>query len=279
MPYRELSDALMREMAEELLTVPGIEAVALGGSRARGTHTASSDYDVGVYYAEADLDTVRLQALAAKYADEPVPVAAPGEWGAWVDGGAWLRVAGTPVDWILRNVDRVDQQCTRAREGLFAFHSQPGHPLGFLDVSYAGEVATGRPLADPHQRLSTWKAQLDPYPSELREALVQNTWQVSFDLDGAHKGADRCDTTHVSLCCAHAVLICAHGLHADARSWVTNEKGLVPGVDRLQIMTGTFHKDVATVLGNLGSTASELHRAVDRLHEVLRPALTHLGTR
>lgn len=253
----------------------GAGGVHRDGCRDERTRPGSTGGNRG---SRPNLDTAHLQTLAAKYADEPVPVAAPGEWGAWVDGGAWLRVTGTPVDWILRNVDHVDKQCTRARGGLFAFHTQPGHPLGFLDVSYAGEVATGRPLADPHHRLDTWKSRLDPYPGLLREALIQNTWQVTFDLDGAHKGADKCDTTHVGLCCAHATLICAHGLHAYARNWVTTEKGLVPSVDQLQITTGTFHADVATVLGTLGSTASELHRAVDRLHEVLQPALTHLGT-
>lgn len=33
-----------------LVALPGVLAVALGGSRARGTHRPDSDWDLGVYY-------------------------------------------------------------------------------------------------------------------------------------------------------------------------------------------------------------------------------------
>ena len=29
-----------------------------------------------------------------------------GEWGPWVDGGCWLSIAGTAVDWQYRDLDR-----------------------------------------------------------------------------------------------------------------------------------------------------------------------------
>src|SRR4030095_14436923 len=43
-------EALLRRLVGALAPVPGIEAIALGGSRSRGTATAASDYDIGLYY-------------------------------------------------------------------------------------------------------------------------------------------------------------------------------------------------------------------------------------
>ena len=34
----------------ELANLPGVEAVALGGSRAQGTHRPDSDWDFSIYY-------------------------------------------------------------------------------------------------------------------------------------------------------------------------------------------------------------------------------------
>src|SRR6266850_4857797 len=52
--FRAMTDAndeaLLRRLVVALAPVPGIEAIALGGSRARGTATAHSDYDIGLYY-------------------------------------------------------------------------------------------------------------------------------------------------------------------------------------------------------------------------------------
>lgn len=54
-------DPFLQRLVSAFASVPGVEAIVLGGSRARGTAHGSSDYDIGLYYREAaPLDTDRL---------------------------------------------------------------------------------------------------------------------------------------------------------------------------------------------------------------------------
>lgn len=267
-----LEDDLLRELADDLAEVAGVRAVALGGSRARGTHRPDSDVDIGVYY-EPGLDRGALEELAARWADAPVPVTSPGGWGPWVDGGAWLTIRGVAVDWIFRDLGRVAEQCERARTGRFGFHTQPGHPLGFLDVSYAGEVATCIPLWDDDGVLAELSDRVSPYPEALRVALLENLWQVDFLLDAAEKGAKTGDVAYVTLCLSTAAMLTAHGWHALAGRWVTNEKALVPGVALLPVDSRGFSDTVALILGSAGSAADQLHRSIAAMRQVPRPTL------
>ncbi|XVX19168.1 nucleotidyltransferase domain-containing protein [Actinomycetota bacterium] len=168
--------------------------------------------------------------------------------GTWVNGGGWLTANDTAVDWILRDLDRVQEQCRRAVAGEYAFHAQPGHPLGFLDVSYAGEVATSVPLADPHGIIAGLRSILHPYPVALRAAMMANLWQAGFLIDAAHKGLPKNDAAYVMLCCSTALMVCAHAWHAAAGSWPTNEKGLVVDVAGLDIDTHNFAQTANAVL-------------------------------
>lgn len=265
-----LSDDRLRQMARELCSVSGVRAVALGGSRARGTHRPDSDVDLGLYF-DGDVDRAALEDLAARWTGGPVSVASSGAWGPWVDSGAWLMVDGTAVDWILRDLGRVSEQCERARRGEFSFHPQPGHPLGFLDVSYAGEVATCVPLCDDAGLLAWLSARVTPYPEPLRAAMLSSLWQVDLLLDGAEKGAKGADTAYVALCIATTAMLIAHAWHALAGQWVTNEKALVPGVSRLPVHTHGFSESMASVLGTLGSTKEQLHRSIAAVREAPRP--------
>lgn len=243
--------------------------MALGGSRARGTHHDDSDIDLGLYYDPAALEVPGLQAATAEFStaefstDGTVQIAAPGGWGPWVDGGGWLTVQGTAVDWILRDVGRVREQCDRARRGEFAFHSQPGHPLGFLDVAYAGEVAECIPLADPHGVLKVLKALVEPYPERLRVAMLENLWLADFHAKAAAKGIPRQDITYVLLCCTSALMMCGHAWHAAAGRWPTNEKGLLPGVAALDIDSHDFTARAADALTIPTRTRRHLQGAVD----------------
>ncbi len=38
----------LARLADRLIEVPGVQAVTLGGSRARGDHAPESDYDMGL---------------------------------------------------------------------------------------------------------------------------------------------------------------------------------------------------------------------------------------
>ncbi|SFX71300.1 protein of unknown function [Streptomyces atratus] len=211
-------------MASRLTALPGIRAVALGGSRARGTHRPDSDWDLGVYY-RGTVDVAALTALASEVQGSPAEVAGPGGWGPWVDGGAWLRVDGVPVDWILRDLDRVEAVWADCREGRFEVGVQPGHPLGFWSPAYPGEVALGRVLSDPHGELTALRNETRTYPEPLRTALVEAAWEAEFSVAAARKSAPGGDTLHVSLCLSRAFGILAQSLHAHHRTWCLNEKG------------------------------------------------------
>lgn len=230
-----LTDDRIRAIAEAVATAPGVRAVVLGGSRARGTHQPGSDVDLGLYYDAARLDVPALAAIASELTGAEVEVAGPGGWGPWVDGGAWLRVDGAAVDLILRDVRRVAAQRDRAIAGRFAFHQQMGHPLGFLDVAYAAEAATCVPLVDPELLLPELRRGLDPYPAALRAALIENLWSAQFLAEGAAKGAAKGDVAFVQMTCSAALMLAAHAWHAAAGSWVTTEKGLVPSVAGLEL--------------------------------------------
>ncbi|MEV0091110.1 nucleotidyltransferase domain-containing protein [Streptomyces sp. NPDC050738] len=248
-------------MAERLTALPSIRAVALGGSRARGTERPDSDWDLGLYYRGAP-DVSALSALAAEFADEPVEVAGPGGWGPWVDGGAWLRVDGVAVDWILRDLDRVERVWSQCREGRYEVGIQPGHPLGFWSPAYPGEVALGRVLADPKGELTALKAETAVYPEPLRTSLCEASWEAEFSVAAARKSAGSGDALHVSLCLSRAIGILTQSLHADHRTWCLNEKGALAAAARLPRTPPDFMARATAALTGAGPEAVDVADAL-----------------
>ncbi|MEW1688524.1 nucleotidyltransferase domain-containing protein [Streptomyces sp. NPDC091265] len=243
-------------MAEQLTAVPGIRAVALGGSRARGTHRPDSDWDLGLYY-RGTPDLAALTALACEAQGSPVEVAGPGGWGPWVDGGAWLRVDGTPVDWILRDLDRVGAVWSDCRQGRFEVGIQPGHPLGFWSPVYPGEVALGHVIADPSGELTALQRETLDYPEPLRRALVDAAWEADFSVVSAAKSAPAGDRLHLSLCLSRAFGILAQSLHAHHRTWCLNEKGALAAAAALPDTPADFTERVGDALRGLDVAAVE----------------------
>ncbi len=65
-------DQLLQRITAILSDVPGVTAVVLGGSRARGTDTETSDYDIGLYFRrECPLDTDALLLAVRGLVDNP----------------------------------------------------------------------------------------------------------------------------------------------------------------------------------------------------------------
>ncbi|AWN22643.1 nucleotidyltransferase [Deinococcus irradiatisoli] len=215
-------------LTARLMALPGIVAVVLGGSRARGTATPESDLDLGLYYrADPGFDLERLRQLCRELDDggEAQPTA-PGGWGPWVDGGAWLTVGGVRVDFIYRELGRVERSVRDALAGHVELHAQPGHPHGIHSHHYAAELALCQVLADPEGQVAALKARLSGYPDALKAALERHYgWQPGFWLDAAAKGLQRGDLHYAQGCTYQAVMAAVQVLCARGGVWLTNEKG------------------------------------------------------
>src|ERR1700759_2003555 len=105
-----LSDPILQRIVPALTEVPGVAAIALGGSRARGTAIETSDYDIGLYYSsEQPFHTIRRLQGVRGLPDTPeaAQVTPIGGWGPWIVGGGWLTVSGRKVDLLYRNIEAV----------------------------------------------------------------------------------------------------------------------------------------------------------------------------
>ncbi len=245
------------KLAARVAAVPGVVGVTLGGSRARGTGTPESDVDLGLYD-QGRLDLDALGALARAVGGPQARVTARGEWGPWVDGGAWLHVAGHPVDWLYRDLRRVRQGWDDARAGRFTVHAQVGHPLGVPSFWYPAELALSVVLQDPTGALTRLREQTLDYPEALRATVVrQALWEGEFLCTIAQKAVARQDSAYLAACLARAVGMWCHALHARAGRWLVNEKGAVDGAARCGAPEG-FAEGCRRVTGRIGTTAEEL---------------------
>lgn len=257
-----LTDAGLRDLATRLTGVGGVVAVLLGGSRARGTHTPDSDTDLGVYY-RPPLDVAALGELARQVAGPTAAVTRPGEWGPWVDGGGWLTIDGSAVDWIYRDVDRVRAASAAAAQGRYAFHAQAGHPLGVPDFAYPGEVALGVVLADPTGELTALRREVSDYPAALSEALVEGLWEADFLVGLARKTVTTGDVGYVAGCLFRLVGVCVHALHGAAGRWLVNEKGAVASAAALPGAPAGFRPRVDAIFAGLNADPAAIGSTLD----------------
>jgi predicted nucleotidyltransferase len=142
---------LIRSLGKRLERIPGVKAVALGGSYARGRAQATSDIDLGIFYSETapfSIQSIRELAEAVNDTSGPV-VAGFYEWGPWVNGGAWLTVGGQRVDFIYRSLEHVERVIAEAEAGRYEVHYLQQPPFGFFSGTYLGEVAIARPYSIP----------------------------------------------------------------------------------------------------------------------------------
>jgi predicted nucleotidyltransferase len=271
--------ALIRRLVGTLAGVPDVRAIALGGSRARGTATAESDYDIGLYYDPArPIDVAALGRVAAALDDrgaeaEVTPV---GGWGPWIDSGGWLVIGGVHVDLLYRDLARVAAAIDEAHAGKVTRHYQPGHPHAFLPTIYMGEVALARLLHDPEGRLAALQRRCHPYPAALAAATKQTfAWEATFALANSRKSLGRCDVSYIAGCVFRAVSCLCQVLFAKNGVYLLNEKGAVAAVDGFAHRPKDFAARVAAIYADLGAGAHG--KALDHLETLIAESIG--GTR
>jgi hypothetical protein len=250
-------EALLRRLVVALSSVPGVEAIALGGSRARGTAVATSDYDIGLYYrAHRPIDVAALGKVAAALDDRGVEASVTpiGGWGPWIDGGGWLVVGGVHVDLLYRDLDRVGAAIDDAHAGKVERFYQPGHPHAFLPTIYMGEAACARLLHDPAGTLAALQRRTTPYPAALTTALRERfEWEAEFALANARKSLDRGDVSYLAGCAFRAIACLCQTLFALNGVYLLNEKGAVAAANGFALAPSGFAVRVAAVFADLGS--------------------------
>lgn len=264
---------LARRVAVRLGEIDGVVAVVLGGSQGRGEPRDDSDIDLGLYYHISRPPSIEALRALARELDNRHPETAVtdfGEWGPWVNGGAWLLIEGQHVDWLFREIGRVAEVIDECRAGRVTCDYYLGHPHGFHNHIYVGEVHYCRPLVDPTNVISALKALTAVYPATMRRAIVDRyLYDARFMLELARKPAHRGDTFHVAGCFFRVAAALVQVLFALNERYFTNEKGSVDAIRAFPLKPSRFGARVTSVLGRPGTTPARLTAAADQFDRLV----------
>jgi hypothetical protein len=254
-----MRDPLLEFVTPRLANVPDVIAVVLGGSRARGTAKAGSDYDIGRYFrGDIPLDTGRLLEVVREFVDEPgkAVVTSVGGWGPWILGGGWLSVRGRKVDLLYRCVEDVARVIRDCRDGRVTMEYQPGHPHGFCSAIWMGEIALCQPLHDPEGAIGEMKAMTVVYPEPMRAALIGRfLWEVLFSIENGETAVARGEQTYMAGCAYRAICCIGQVLFALNGRYLINEKGALDEAASLPVAIDGMRERVANVWRAIGRSA------------------------
>jgi predicted nucleotidyltransferase len=268
---------LINHIVCSLQSIKGIVAIALGGSRARGNHTNKSDVDLGIYYnPENPPDLIALNRLASELDDNHRLnlITAIGGWGKWINGGGWLKVEGVAVDFLYRDLAKVNSVIDDCHAGKITIDYQPGHPHGFVSSIYMGEVAISGTLYDPDGALEALKAKTKPYPAQLKQVTIDTfAWEISFSLFVAKKAIARDDVVYAAGCCFRSVACINQVLFALNEDYLLNEKGALAVANKFTICPQNYQQRVERAFALLAADANSITDAIAIL-EVIEDELS-----
>lgn len=266
-----MTNPIIDRLVPVLAEVPGIAAIVLGGSRARGTAHPGSDYDIGLYYDPATpFEVPMLASAVARIADEgdAVELTPIGGWGPWINGGAWITVAGAAVDLLYRDLAAVNAVVDAALRGEFTMAYQAGHPHVFASTIWMGEAAVAVPLHDPAGAFASLKSRVLPYPEPLRRALVDRfSFEARFALANARKALEREDATYVAGCAFRVLSSLVQMLFAINRRYLINEKGALREAAALPSTVSGLESGERDIWRRIGD--GDLEGALNRLEALL----------
>ena len=257
---------VVTSFGNRLCALPGVVALVLGGSHARGVARADSDVDLGLYYREEKpfaIDAVRE--VVADFQPEGEGVVTDFfEWGAWVNGGAWIDSAAGRVDLLYREVEHVQRviEAAWAGEPVWDYAQQPTY--GFHSVIYLAETRVCIPLFDPDGALAALKARVAEYPPALRAAIVQRRlWSAEFTLRHTRAHAGRGDVYNTAGCLTRIAGDLTQALFALNEEFFISDKGALDATEQFARRPADYAARLTCVLAAPGADAAALRVQVD----------------
>lgn len=256
------TESILTQIIHAFHRIAGIDAIVLGGSRATGTASEDSDIDIGIYYDKASFDLSLFKQKAALLHDEHRKniITNPGDWGPWINGGGWLKVNGIAVDILFRDTRKVITVIDNCINGIISIDYQCGHPFGFVNSIYMGEVAYCKILSSNNSIISEQKKRLTEFPESYRKAAVEKfLWECEFSQQCGRKAIGKEDILYAAGSLFRCAISLLQVLYAINGMYMLNEKG---GLERLLRRKGAyipedFAKDVEAALSGLSKDAMQ----------------------
>lgn len=271
---------LVGDLVTSLAAVPGVVAIALGGSWARGDARADSDIDLALYYRDAappDLAAVRAIARRFDAGGDPV-VTGLYEWGPWVNGGAWLHTRAGKIDLIYRSVEHVARVIDAAERGEHEAHFSQQPPYGYFSVTYLAETDCCVALVDASGVIETLKRRVASYPSALRRALVASSlWSVEFTLYAARDLASRGDVYGTAGCLSRAASALVQALFALNERYFASDKTALAAIDAFAQRPDRFGARLERALAQPGATGAALSASLREIESLFRDCVALAG--
>ena len=259
---------LLEQALSLLQPIPGVQAIVLGGSYARGTARPDSDLDIGIYYSETAPFAIAdiRQAAAALAGQTDQEVTDFYGWGPWVNGGGWLHTPQGKVDFRYRNLEQVQRTIADAQQGILYhdFNQQPAY--GFYSVIYLAETKVCLPLHDPHKQIERLKQEVVSFPPLLKQKTVSDMlWMAEFSLLHADGYAASGNIYATVGTLARVASFLTQALFALNETYFMNDKTAVQEIAAFALLPPDYPVRLATILGQAGQTATELQASVQEL--------------
>lgn len=262
---------LLTGLVNQLSWVPGIIAVVLGGSYARGTQHSTSDLDIGLYYLEEQPFSIAdIRQIAEGISAQGTPTVTDFyRWGQWVNGGAWIQTAVGKVDFLYRNLNQVEHTIADADQGIVHHDYEQQPAYGFYSVIYLAETNICVPLYDPEGQIERLKRRVARYPPRLKEKLVADSlWSAEFTLLHGRGFAGNGDVYNTVGCLTRAAANLTQTLFALNETYFIGDKKVMEMITKVDLVPPGYVNALTQILAQPGRTSNELQASVSAMAAV-----------
>lgn len=264
----------INRIVDSLKDIKGVEAIVLGGSRARGNYTSKSDIDIGIYYSDdRALDLEKLSAVATQLDDTHRTnlITNLGEWGPWINGGGWITIDNMPTDFLLRDLNKVASVIDDCLQERITIDYQPGHPHGFVNAIYAAETYYCKILWAAADKVFKLKEKITHYPASIQRGIVNKfLWEAGFFLIFARKSIARKDVVYASGCFYRIAACLLQVLYAINKTYIMNENGALDKINTLTIMPPDFRSRIDDIFNSVSSDPDRLGVLIERFTIIVK---------
>jgi predicted nucleotidyltransferase len=272
--------ALLEQLVYQLSRISAMSAIVLGGSYASGTHHETSDIDIGLYYFPANPFSISdIRRIAEDISvDGTATVTGFYEWGAWVNGGAWIHTPQGKIDFLYRNLDQIQRTITEAQQGI-SHHDYDQQPTyGFYSVIYLAETQICIPLYDPELLIAKLKHSVEVYPPQLKQKVITDSlWAAEFTILHARAFAAQGDIYNTVGCLTRVVSNITQALFALNEKYFIGDKKVLDTVAKFSTLPSDYIQEINRILACPGSTVQELTKTVNDLEQAWHNVVSLAG--